>query len=161
MLKTIQPVNAVVAQNLEITTLKQVRHENPLATKLLSSSVIATQFFQEMIGDESREVFALVGLDVKFHPVCYSVVVTGGLTEAYVDNREIFQRLLLSNANSFMVAHNHPSGDVEPSLNDLTMTRRLAKLGRMMGINLIDHLIVSDFGTYAMSEHNQLTVDNV
>lgn len=71
----------------------------------------------------------------------------GGLDAAVVDPRQIFKAALLANAASVILAHNHPSGNPEPSSADIRITRRLQQAGKMLGIPLLDHLIMSE-GAY-------------
>lgn len=70
--------------------------------------------------------------------------------------REVFMRLLLAGASSFVVIHNHPSGDCTPSKEDLTITRVLKEAGNMMGIPLVDHIIVGGSDHYSFYKHGLL-----
>lgn len=66
--------------------------------------------------------------------------------------REVFQKALLCNAVSIIIAHNHPSGDATPSKNDINFTRRVSEAGKMIGIDLADSIIVGDETYYSMTE---------
>nr|WP_041265050.1 JAB domain-containing protein [Geobacillus thermodenitrificans] len=67
----------------------------------------------------------------------------GSLNASIVHPREVFKAAILNNAASIIVAHQHPSGDVTPSKEDVEMTKRLAEAGRILGIEVLDHLVIN------------------
>ena len=85
-------------------------------------------------------------------------VFVGGLDESTIDLRTIFHKLLVQypNCNAFLIAHNHPSGDVEPSYNDLYVTRKVKEAAKLLGYHFLDHLIFSNKAYYSLKEHNLL-----
>lgn len=89
-----------------------------------------------------RERFVVVALDVKNRPRAVSVIAEGWVDACPVDPREVFRTALLETATSVLLAHNHPSGDPEPSADDLVLTERLAAAGEILGITVLDHVIV-------------------
>ncbi len=95
----------------------------------------------------TQEVFLAVGLSNKNEPVCERVVAIGTLSDCTVGPREVYRTMILEAAARFAVLHNHPSGDPTPSPDDVTLTRRLAEAGDLVGIALIDHLVIGR-GTY-------------
>ncbi len=131
--------------NINLLTLKVVRHkiEEEFDVKLQSFSD-AGVFFKKMIGDNDRETFALVCVDVKGKINNYAVSHVGTLSAALVSPREVFKYAILSNSNAIIIAHNHPSGDLRPSEADFEMTKALVEAGKIMGIRILDHIIVSD-----------------
>ena len=72
------------------------------------------------------------------------VVSEGTLTSSLVHPREVFRYAIKEAAASVLFIHNHPSGDTNPSKDDLTITKRLVETGRIVGINVLDHIIISD-----------------
>ncbi len=78
----------------------------------------------------------------------------GSVTRAIVDPREIFCEPLKERASGIIVCHNHPSGNYSPSSNDIAVTRQLEKAGELLGIQLLDHIIISINGYYSFSENN-------
>lgn len=78
----------------------------------------------------------------------------GSVAKAIADPREIFCEPLKERASGIIVCHNHPSGNFSPSSNDLAVTRQLEKAGELLGIQLLDHLIISINGYYSFSENN-------
>lgn len=88
------------------------------------------------------ETFGLLALDVRHRLRREAVVSVGCLTASLVHPREVFQEAVVSRAASLVLFHNHPSGDPEPSSEDLALTRRLAAAGTLMGIEVLDHLVL-------------------
>jgi len=82
---------------------------------------------------------------------------TGGSTGTVVDIKLIFAIALKTNAHSIIIAHNHPSGNLRPSDADLKLTKELSASGKILGIPLLDHLILTDEGYYSMSDEGVFT----
>lgn len=89
-----------------------------------------------------RERFITLALDGKHRVLGIDEVSVGTLTESLVHPREVFKALILANAKAFICAHNHPSGDPEPSAEDLAVTQKLRDAGTLLGIALLDHVIL-------------------
>lgn len=88
------------------------------------------------------ETFGLLALDVRQRLKREAVVSIGCLTASLVHPREVFQEAVAARAAALVLFHNHPSGDPEPSAEDVALTRRLAAAGALMGIEVVDHLIL-------------------
>lgn len=80
----------------------------------------------------------------------------GNVNSAIVGTREVFQKALLANAVNIILMHNHPSGDPHPSIEDLKVTERLAEAGKLLGINLMDHLIIGRDKYVSLKERGDL-----
>ncbi len=89
-----------------------------------------------------REEFWVIHLDAKNRMVGYEVISVGSLSASIVHPREVFKGLLLNNAAAMLCLHNHPSGDPEPSREDIEITRRLKDGADLLGIRLLDHIII-------------------
>lgn len=94
--------------------------------------------------DLSSEMVVAVLLNTKNRVLAVSTVSVGSLSASIVHPREVFQRAILANAASVILAHNHPSGDPAPSPEDIELTRRLVDAGRLLDIALLDHVVVGD-----------------
>ena len=94
------------------------------------------------IGDQQREHFLCLYLNARNQIMRKEVVSIGSLSSAIVHPREVFAPAVALPAASVLLAHNHPSGDVSPSQDDINLTRRLVQAGEILGINVIDHLII-------------------
>lgn len=93
---------------------------------------------------EAEEVFIMVTVDTKHRVTGIFEVARGHLSSCLIHPREVFKRALLMNASKIFVAHNHPSGDVTPSKDDVEITKRLRDAGDILGVSLLDHLIIGD-----------------
>ena len=104
------------------------------------------------IRGDTQESFMVVTLD-GVHQVIKAHGVTRGLAnQCQIHPRETFACALEDRAVAIMIAHNHPSGSLDPSTDDLLTTRRLADAGRLLGIPLLDHLIVGETGFLSLRE---------
>ena len=103
---------------------------------------------------QPSEIFVMLALDTKKKPVGCFLVSQGRLDATVVHPREVFQRALLVNADSIIVAHNHPSGDTRPSMGDIDVTQTLKEAGEIMNIELMDHIIVGENGKYYSFREN-------
>jgi DNA repair protein RadC len=96
-------------------------------------------------------VLALL-VDIRHRPVGLHVVSIGSVNSSMLPPAEVLKAALLANASAVIVAHNHPSGDAEPSPEDLTVTTRLREAGRLLGIEVLDHLIIGAEGWVSLKE---------
>jgi DNA repair protein RadC len=106
--------------------------------------------------ERKKEYFFVLLLDTRNQVLVTEVVSIGTLNASLVHPREVFVRAVQMHAASLLIAHNHPSGAAEPSDADTAVTRRIKDAGKLMGIELVDHVILSDAGYYSFVEHKQL-----
>ena len=104
------------------------------------------------IKDKAKEHFKLILLDTRNKIIGISTISIGTLNASLVHPREIFKEAIIHNSASVVLAHNHPSGDPEPSEEDLTITKRLVKSGKILGIEVIDHIIIGKTGFSSFKE---------
>ena len=109
----------------------------------LDQPQIAGEFLVRRLQRESREVFGFISLDGRHRFLAIHDLTLGTRTQAPVDGAELFRLALLDRASGVLLFHNHPSGDLEPSRDDLDLTRRLALGGQFVGVSVHDHLIVA------------------
>lgn len=103
---------------------------------------------REFLGDVDREHFVVLCLNVKNQPTHINIAHIGSLNASVVHPREVFKPAILANAASIMVFHNHPSGNPEPSPEDIEVTHRLHHVGEYVGIQVIDHIIIGEGNRY-------------
>ena len=96
------------------------------------------------LAKEPEEVFGMITLDTKNNLTGYFEVSRGTISSSMVHPREVFKRAILQNATSVILTHNHPSGDSQPSHEDIVLTNRLNECAKILGINLMDHIIIGD-----------------
>ena len=115
----------------------------------VSSPQDSARIFITLLQDEVVEVGGLLCLSTRQHVLAYHELSRGTVDATIMHPRDIFTIALLSGATSVILGHNHPSGDVTPSPDDLAVTKRIGAAGVLMGIELADHVIVSADGRYA------------
>ena len=98
------------------------------------------------VQEEAQEVFGILILNTKNKVVAVHEVSRGTLNSSMVHPREVFKPAVLHNAAGIICFHNHPSGDTEPSKEDIEITERLVGAGAIMGIVVMDHIVVGDDG---------------
>ena len=114
------------------------------------------QYYKESLRHEEKERVILIMLDQRLNLIADAVVSIGTVRESVVSPREIFLMALKEKAVQIMLLHNHPSGDPMPSKADLEITARVAMLGAMMEIPLVDHMIIGDKTYYSLRENGRL-----
>lgn len=111
----------------------------------------------ELVKDEltnsDREIFLSVMLTSRNHLIGVETVSIGSVNSAILSPGEVFKGALLANAVSIILCHNHPSGDLSPSEEDIRITKRLIEVGKLLGVKVLDHLIVSDQGYRTLRDH--------
>ena len=134
-------------------TLRLVPGRRP-ATPLLiirDSSTAATvlrPFFAAL----DREQFLVACLDAKHAIIGVNVVSIGSLSFSIVHPREVFKAAILLNSAAIICAHNHPSGEPEPSSEDRVLTARLRQAGDLIGITVLDHIVLGDDRTFSFAD---------
>ncbi|WP_121614519.1 JAB domain-containing protein [Mesobacillus foraminis] len=109
------------------------------------------------IGDEDREVFFVMCLNTKNQVVAVHRCHVGGLNSSLVVPREVFKSAIMNNSASIIVSHQHPSQNLKPSNEDIAVTQRLVECGRILGIEVLDHIIVNAKAEYySMKEKGQM-----
>ena len=135
---------------MEATVVREIelrfRGKGRTVRTSLSNPSDAARFFRSVIGPDVRENFLAVYLDGRHRPIGWRVVSIGTATTCLVHPRETFQPAVCLGAASIIVGHNHPSGDPNPSAEDISVTKRLAHAGAILGIKLCDHVV---FGSEA------------
>lgn len=104
--------------------------------------------------DQDKEHFFVLGLDARYEVSSFKHISTGTVNSSLVHPREVFKSALIASCVAIVLVHNHPSGNMNPSNDDLALTQRMIKVGELLGITVLDHVIVSDFKTYSMREHS-------
>jgi len=110
----------------------------------LSNPNDAKRFLLMCMRDYAKEVFACLFLDTKNRVIEFEELFVGSLHNAEVHPREVVKQALKHNANSVILAHNHPSGDCKPSQSDIEITHTLRDALSLMDIKVLDHLIIGD-----------------
>jgi DNA repair protein RadC len=120
----------------------------------ISSPKDAFDLVKDFYKECDRETVLLLCLNTKNEPENISVISMGSLSSSIVHPREVMKTAILSNAATLMLFHNHPSGDVKPSMEDRQITERLVEAGEIMGIKFLDHIIVGHDKYLSFKEEN-------
>jgi DNA repair protein RadC len=105
---------------------------------------LATQFLE----GEPVEVFGVAYLNTQYKPIHIEAISRGILDASLVHPREVFRGAILTNAAAVILFHNHPSGETNPSREDIAVTRQIKKAGEVVGIPLLDHIIIDQRGGF-------------
>jgi DNA repair protein RadC len=127
--------------------------------KTINNPIAARNLFIEVaeLDKRSEEVFVMATIDVRNKVTGLFEVSTGTLNSSLVTPREVFKRAILQNAAGIVLGHNHPSGNTDASSDDINITKKLVKSGKILGVNVVDHIIVGNEGDYSsMKEKNHI-----
>lgn len=155
---------------MQIQGIREVKALQLLASVELSKRVIKSKVYHASIlkpedviewfefeyGVLQQECFIALYLDTKSKLIAHRVLFKGTLNESTVHPREVFKEAFLQNANSVLIAHNHPSGDCTPSQADFEVTYKMVHVAITMGVHLVDHIIVGQNQYYSFKEHKYL-----
>ena len=103
-----------------------------------------------------REHFKAMLLNTKNHCLSIETISIGSLNASIVHPRELFKLAVKKSAAALILAHNHPSGDPNPSREDIEITKRLAEAGKIMGIEVLDHLIIGNGNFISLKERGYI-----
>ena len=134
-----QPTEKINSLVKELT-----REIEKLSPREISDPVQAVKILTSALPCNNKEHFLVLTLDGSHKPIQTHLITTGTINRSLVHPREVFRPAILDNATALIVAHNHPSGNLSPSSEDLEVTRRLKQAGDIIGIPLLDHVILTD-----------------
>jgi len=144
-------------ENIQIVSIKMVKEKNlEYSNNKISSPKDCANILKKFIGDYDREAVVVMALDTKNKINSITVASLGSLNSSIVHPREIFKTAILSNASSIIIGHNHPSGNDLPSKEDISVTLRIKESGKILGIDLLDHIIIGDDNYTSLKEKGML-----
>lgn len=132
---------------------KRHLHEEMRLRAPLTTAQATYRFLHAQLRDRPYEVFCCIYLDSRQRLIAFEELFRGTVDCAQVHPREVLRQALLHNATSVILAHNHPSGALEPSPADDFITRRLKDLLALMDVRIVDHIIVGESRCYSFAEH--------
>ena len=128
-------VNAVAIDKLTVTGSKEI-----------------AAHIKSLLRDLGNEVFGVVYLNQGNRVKHHEVISVGGLTGTVADPRIIFKKALAADATSLILFHNHPSGNLQPSIADKVLTRKIIEAAKLFDIRILDHIIVSEYGYFSFAD---------
>ena len=139
---------------VELSYKSTVRKKLKIATSSDAYRMLLPTFREDTIG--YKEYFKIVLLNQAQEVLGYTQISEGGITETSADVRIILQATLLVNATALILAHNHPSGKLRPSRQDVALTEQVKKAAEIMRITVIDHIILTDDSYYSFADEGLL-----
>lgn len=134
---------------------KSLKSERYVSRDAITSSEYAKQVFNHLRGLDQEHV-AVAYLNTKNEIISMKTIFIGSVNSSVIHPREVFKHAVKLSAVRIMLAHNHPSGNPDPSDADLSMTQRLKEAGELMGISLLDHIIVGDSHNLSLKQEGYM-----
>ena len=147
---------------LEQVSVRMIRETPLLSAEKIQNPQDAIRILGDVFKDYDREVVGVVHLRSDNVPINMTIVSMGCLNQSLVHPREMLKAAFLSNASSIMMFHNHPSGSLVPSREDIAITNRMQQLCLLAGVPVVDHIIIgqNDF-YYSFREKDILPMDDI
>lgn len=135
-----------LTENKRVVLEKEISMNYPDLSYIIRSPEDVVQVGRSFmrIHEEPEEYMYMICLNTKNRVIGVFEISHGNVNSSIVGTREIFQKALLANAVSIILMHNHPSGDPSPSREDIEVTRRIVEAGKIIGIQVLDHIIIGD-----------------
>ena len=126
-------------------------------TEAITGSAAAFDLAKRIVDPGAdREHFGVICLDAKNTPLGWRVIAVGTVSTCLVHPREVFRPALVLGASAIVAFHNHPSGDLTPSAEDMAVTERLVRAGDLVGVRLLDHLVLAGPRFHSFADAGQL-----
>ena len=128
-----------------------MEYDNINKIKILNAENVFN-YYKNILKDKKQEYFYCIYLDTKNNIIKDKMLFKGTINESLVHPREIFKEAYLLSASSIICVHNHPTGNTMPSKNDEILTKQLKECGKLLGINVLDHIIIGDNNYFSFLE---------
>ena len=156
----IGPAKAItIAAALELGLRRNMAETNR-EIKKISTSRDAYEILRLHMQDLTVEQFWVLFLNRNNMVIRPELHTQGGLTSTIIDTSQLYKKAILCNASNIVVAHNHPSGSLQPSLSDIQITTKLLRAGKLLNINVIDHLIITATSYYSFADNGKMPIDD-
>lgn len=133
---------------------KRVEKEKIDNTIAFSNPITVYEYFSKLLRDEKQEFFFVLFLNVKNKLISYKALFKGGISSSVVDINIIFKYAFKYYSTKIICLHNHPSGETTPSKEDVLITLKIQKAGKVLGVELLDHIIIGSSGYTSLKEEN-------
>ena len=145
---------AIILATLELS--KRINNNIDTIKNKMNKPSLLFEYYKNKLENKKQEYFYAVYLDIKGKIIKDKLLFIGTINYSIVSPREIFKEAYLSSATSIVIIHNHPTGDVIPSNNDLETTKNLVKIGEFLGVKIIDHIIIGKTKYYSFKENGDI-----
>ncbi len=149
--------------SLDVVRIKLVLDKRLYSEIPLSTPNAVYELMKQELVEYDREVFCILNMKANGQCTNMNIVSMGTLACTLVEPREVFKSAILSNASHILLVHNHPSGSVIPSKDDIFLTKRLVDCGKLLGIPVCDHVIIGGItgAIYSFQENGLLINDTL
>ena len=137
-------MNRIKYKTIQLVKIRMVKEASVKYKDRIDEPDKANSIFRPLFNGMDREQFVVLGLNADNTPTIINIASIGGIKSSQIDCANVFKPLILSNSVAFICAHNHPSGTVNASQEDINSTRKLKSAGELLGIHLLDHIIIGD-----------------
>ena len=143
------------AYKVSLVTERTLFYESFSTAERVTNSKMVNEYFRPQFAPfmEDHEEFWCIALNRNNKPVAITQIGKGGLHSCVADPKQVYTFALLAKACAIIVAHNHPSGNMEASKEDLNLTKKLVEVGEVLEIPCLDHLILGPDGYLSMADH--------
>jgi len=145
--------------SIDVVGIRLVKERDIKYDRKLNSVEDAVEVIANEMKYLDREVMMVANLDNHNRIINTHIVNVGGINFSFIDPKNVFKAALLSNATKIMLVHNHPSGSCKPSNEDIQMTESMKKLGELMTLPLLDHIIIGSHSYYSITADMEYEYD--
>lgn len=132
--------------------LNKQLYQYPTERPSINSPQDAAQILDTFIGYLDHEELWVINLDTRHHVMHLVALYKGSVNSSHVRIAEVFRQAIIDNAIAIILAHNHPSGNIEPSAEDVSVTRAVLQVGKILDIDLLDHIVIARGNYVSMKE---------
>lgn len=129
---------------IPIVTVRLVKERSATFDTPITSPIVASDIGRKLIGDLATESMLVILLDTKNRPIGLHVAAIGSVNHVAISAADIFRAAIAAGSPTIIAVHNHPSGDPSPSAEDLCWTTQIVEAGKLLGIDVLDHLIIGE-----------------
>ncbi len=133
--------------NMSVDSLINIKANNP---------DIIFEYYKDLLKDKNQEYFYAIYLNTKNRIIKDKLLFIGTINYSVVHPREVFKEAYLAGASSIILIHNHPTGNIFPSSNDIDTTKKLKEIGDIMGVKVVDHIIIGKDKYYSFYQNKDL-----
>jgi DNA repair protein RadC len=137
----------------------RLSQEKMFPGKRIQKAQDVVDYYYAEMRDKKKELFHILLLDVRYQIIRDVLISMGSLTETTVHPREVLKEVIKESAAAVIFLHNHPSGNPQPSKQDLELTDRLCKSCHMMGVKVLDHIVIGEDNFYSFAQMGQITAE--
>ncbi len=124
----------------------------------LNNSKLVFEYYNDKLKDKKQEYFYCIYLDNNKKVINEKLLFKGTLNYSLIHPREVFKEAYILSASAIICVHNHPSGNISPSIQDIESTDNLVEIGKMHGIKVLDHIIIGNNNYYSFLENNRISL---